>query len=268
MHKLSAIILTKNSENIIADCIESVSFCDEIIVIDDASSDRTVDLARRLGARVETSTRKHLEGGRLERFKVGLDFSEKRNFGLKKAKNRWVLYIDADERVTKELKESILEVVNNRESEYQAYKILRKNYYFGSHEWPYIEKPERLFKKSSLKGWSGEVHETPLIEGKVGELNGFLLHYTHTDLASMVNKTITWSKIEAQLRFKAHHPPVVWWRFPRVMLTAFYDSYIRQKGYKAGTAGLVESIYQSFSMFLTYARLWEMQEKKKSRHAN
>jgi glycosyltransferase involved in cell wall biosynthesis len=250
MSKISAIILTQNSENLIADCIESLSFCDEIVVIDDGSSDRTIDLAKRLGARVEA-----YKG-------IPLNFAEKRNFGLKKAKSKWVLYIDADERVIKELKESILEVINNRESEYQAYKILRKNYYFGSHEWPYIEKPERLFKKSSLKGWSGEVHETPLIEGKVEELNGFLLHYTHTDLTSMVNKTLTWSKIEAELRFKAHHPPVVWWRFPRVMLTAFYDSFVRQKGYKAGTAGLVESLYQSFSLFITYARLWEMQQKK------
>lgn len=253
MSKISAIILTQNSENLIADCIESIrKFADEIIVIDDASSDRTVDLAERLGARVET-----YQG-------MPLNFAEKRNFGLKKSKNKWVFYIDADERASKELKESILEVTNDRESEYQAYKILRENYYFGGHVWPYIEKLERLFKKPSLKGWRGEVHETPLIVGKIGELKGFLVHYTHTDLASMVNKTLVWSKIEAELRFKTHHPAMAWWRFPRVMFTAFYGSYIRQKGYKAGTAGLVESLYQSFSMFITYARLWEMQDKKKS----
>lgn len=251
MSKISAIILTQNSENIIADCVESIrGLADEIIVIDDASSDRTAELARRLGARVET----HASPTK--------NFSEKRNIGRKIAKNSWIFYIDADERVSKELKESILEVINTSQSEYQVFKVPRKNYYFGNHEWPYIEKPERLFKKSALSDWIGELHETPIVKGKIGELNGFLLHYTHTDLASMVNKTLVWSKIEAQLRFKAHHPPVVWWRFPRVMLTAFYDSYIRQKGYKAGTAGLIESIYQSFSMFITYARLWEMQQKK------
>ncbi|MBU3978569.1 glycosyltransferase family 2 protein [Patescibacteria group bacterium] len=250
MHKLSAIILTKNSENLIADCIESVSFCDEIIVIDDASSDRTVDLATRLSARVETPD------------SSSKNFSEKRNFGLKKAKNKWILYIDADERVTRELKESVLKVINDPQSEYHAYKILRKNFYLGSHEWPFIESLERLFMRYSLKGWSGEVHETPLFDGKIGELSGFLLHYTHTDLTSMVNKTLVWSQIEAELRFKAHHPAMTWWRFPRVMLTAFYDSYFRQKGYKAGTAGLIESIYQAFSIFITYVRLWEMQQKK------
>lgn len=251
MSKLSAIILTKNSENLIADCIESVrGLADEIIVIDDSSSDRTADLSRRLGARVEIpkSTLKK--------------FSQKRNFGLNKAKNKWIFYIDVDERVSRELKESILEVIVQPQSEYHAYKMLRKNYYFGGHEWPYIEKPERLFKKTSLLEWQGDIHETPVVKGKIGELKGFLLHYTHRDLTSMVNKTIVWSEIEAQLRLKAHHPPMTWWRFPRVMLSAFYDSYIRQQGYKAGTAGLIESVYQSFSMFITYARLWELQQKK------
>lgn len=252
MAKLSAVILTKNSENLIVDCIESLrEVADEIVVIDDNSTDRTVELAARLGAKIEIYKDK-------ER-----DFSKMRELGLKKAKYTWVLYIDSDERTSKELRESIKEIKNERQSSCQAYKILRKNYYLGTHEWPYTEKLERLFKKSSLRGWQGEVHETPLIDGKIGHLDGFLLHYTHSDLASMVNKTISWSKIEARLRFKAHHPPVVWWRFPRVMLMAFYYSYISQKGYKAGTAGLIESIYQSFSMFITYARLWELQQKKK-----
>lgn len=251
MSKLSVIILTKNSENDIADCIESVkSLTDEIIVIDDNSTDRTADLARHLGARVEICDDK------------SLNFAKRRDLGLKKTKSKWIIYIDSDERVNKELKESILKVINERVSEYQAYKLHRKNYYLGKHEWPHIELLERLFIKPSLKGWKGDVHETPLVEGKVGQLNGFLLHYTHKDLASMVDKTISWSEIEARLRFEAHHPPVVWWRLPRVMLTAFYNSYISQKGYKAGTAGLIESIYQAFSMFITYARLWEMQQQK------
>ncbi len=249
MSKISAIILTKNSENLIADCIDSVSFCDEIIVVDDNSTDRTAEVARHLGARVETST-------------SNLNFSEKRNLGLKKARSTLVFYIDADERVSLALKDSILQTINARKSEYQAYEIHRKNYYFGNHEWPYIEKFIRVFKKTSLKGWLGELHEAPLVEGSIGELNGFLLHYTHTDLTSMVNKTISWSEIEAKNRYKSNHPAMTWWRFPRVMFTAFYNSYIQQKGYKARTAGLIESIYQAFSIFITYARLWEMQQDK------
>ena len=250
MKKVSVIILTKNSENLLADCIESVKeLANEIIIIDDKSTDRTVELAKHLGARVETSKT------------TSNNFAEKRNIGLKKAKNKWILYIDDDERLTPELSQSIQAITNLKKPEYQAYKILRKNYYFGENAWPYIEILERLFEKSSIKGWSGPVHETPKIDGKIGELKGHLLHYTHRDLTSMVNKTIEWSKIEAELRFKSNHPPITWWRFPRVMITSFFNSYIRQKGYKADTVGLLESIYQSFSIFITYARLWEMQQK-------
>ena len=132
----------------------------------------------------------------------------------------------------------------------------------GNHEWPYIEKLERLFRKDSLKGWKGKLHESPIIDGAIGDLDGFLLHYSHRNLSEMLKKTIEWSKIEAELRFKANHPKVTWWRIPRVMITAFFDSYIKQEGWKVGAIGLIESLYQSFSMFITYATLWEMQEKK------
>jgi hypothetical protein len=251
MVKISAIILTKNSENVLADCIDSISFCDEIIVIDDDSTDRTVDIAKRFGANVEKSnpTKK--------------SFSRKREQGLKKTKFKWVLYIDSDERVSSDLKKSILEAVN-KNNEFDAYAFPRKNFYLGNHEWPYIEKQLRLFKKSSLKGWHGQLHETPEIEGKIGELQGFLLHFTHRDLSSMIEKTISWSEIEAELRFRSNHPQMTWWRFPRVMATAFYQSYIKQQGFKAGTAGLIESLFQAFSIFITYSRLWEMQQKKVS----
>lgn len=249
MVTISAIILTKNSEEQIGDCIDSVKFCDEVIVIDDGSTDRTTEIAKLLGAKVYTL--------------VSRSFAARRNFGAKKAKGKWLLYIDSDERISPELVSSITyQVLSIKNNEYVAFKLKRKNFYFGSHEWPQIEHLERLFKKKELEEWFGELHETPKIHGKIGELDGFLLHYTHRDLTSMVAKTIQWSQVEAELRMKARHPKMSWWRFFRVMVTAFYDSYVKQKGYKAGTAGLVESIYQSFSMFITYARLWEMQEKK------
>lgn len=249
--KISAIIITKNAEEQIADCIDSVAFCDEIIVIDNKSKDRTEDLARHLGAKVVTY--------------ASDSFSDLRNFGLKKAKGEWVLYIDADERVTPELKENILKIIKSGDQEFSAYRVKRKNFYFGKHEWPTNEQLERFFKKEDLKEWYGKLHETATIRGEMGDLDGFLLHYSHRDLASMVEKTIDWSKIEAELRFKSNHPKMSWWRFFRVMITAFFNSYIKQKGYKAGTAGLVESLYQSFSMFITYARLWEMQQKSQKK---
>jgi len=262
MSSISAIVIAKNEELMIADCLDSLSFCDEIVVVEDGSTDRTVEIAERMKAKVFT-----LETD---------DFSKLRNFGLTKAKGEWILYIDADERVTHRLAEEIKQIpsrisdrndiVSEKAKKLVCYKLKRKNFYFGTsekNEWPYIEKIERLFRKEALKGWKGKLHESPIIDGEIGTLDGFLLHYTHRDLASMVAKTIEWSKIEAELRFKAGHPRMNWWRFTRVMITAFLGSYIKQGGWKVGTIGLIESIYQTFSMFVTYARLWEIQQKKK-----
>lgn len=207
MIKLSVIILAKNAENLLVDCIESVNFADEIIVIDDNSKDRTVDIAKRLGAKVIKNT--------------ATSFAEKRNVGLHAAKGEWVFYIDTDERVSKELVSSIKATITTDQSA-AAYKVQRQNFYLGNHPWPKIEQLERLFKKSQLKGWYGELHESPKVAGSIGILDGYLLHYTHRDLSSMLKKTIVWSDEEAKLRFDAHHPQMTWWRFPRVIMTAFF----------------------------------------------
>ena len=245
MVRLSVIIIAKNAEGLIEDCIKSVAFADEIIVIDDGSTDETKEVAKKLGARIVE--------------KITKSFAEKRNIGLKEAKGEWVLYIDTDERISSELKQTIVHAINS--SEYAAYKLQRQNYYLGNHSWPKIEQLERLFKRSNLNEWYGELHESPRVEGGIGILDGYLLHYTHRDLSSMLAKTIEWSDKEAKLRFDAHHPRMTLWRFPRVMITAFYDSYCKQQGYKVGTMGLIESMYQAFSMFVTYAKLWELQQK-------
>jgi glycosyltransferase involved in cell wall biosynthesis len=252
MKNLSVVILTKNSENLIADCIDSASFCDEVIVIDDYSTDRTVELAKHLGASVYPYTSE--------------SFAKRRNLGLQKAKGRWLLYLDVDERVSLELKEAILAILQRKKDIYAAYRIFRKNFYLGNNEWPTMEKLERLFKKSKLEEWYGDLHESPRVNGDIGDMEeGFIKHYSHQDLTSMLKKTIQWSKIEAELRLHANHPRMSWWRFFRVMITAFYDSYVKQKGYKVGTAGLIESLFQAYSMFITYARLWELQQNSLSK---
>lgn len=251
MSKISAIIITKNEEAMIADCIDSVQFCDEIIVIDSHSTDRTADIANRMECRV---------------FPVELEsFAQRRNFGLSRAKYEWILYIDADERISPELAQEIKAVVQKNELVFAAFKVQRKNFYLGNNEWPYIETLERLFLKKQLKEWRGDLHESPIITGKIGILAGFLYHYTHRDLSQMVDKTNTWSVVEADLRLRAHHPQMSWWRFPRVMITAFIRSYILQNGWKLGTVGLIESMYQAFSSFITYAKLWELQQNGKKK---
>ncbi len=254
--KISGIVITKNSEDTIADCLESLQFCDEIIVVDAGSEDRTADIAKKMKAKVISG--------------VSHSFAEQRNIGLKAAKGELVLYIDTDERISEELRKNIMSAVSQEDpsalpqddiKRFSAFKIQRKNFYYGNHEWPKIEKLERLFKKEKLKEWVGELHESPKIDGAVGLINGYLLHYSHQDLAAMVAKTNKWSETEAELRFRSHHPKMTWWRFPRVIITAFFDSYCSQGGWKAGTAGVVESMYQAFSIFITYAKLWEMQTK-------
>jgi glycosyltransferase involved in cell wall biosynthesis len=243
---ITTIIITKNEENNIVDAIESVKFSNQIIVVDNDSIDRTSDLAKKNGADVIS--------GRFE------NFSKQREAALTHVKSDWIFYIDADERVSAELKKEIDGIIAGIDSK-DVYKIKRRNFYFGDHEWYFYENIIRLFKKDALKGWTGEIHESPVFVGDLGEANGFLNHFTHKDLTSMLNKTIKWSDTESRIRFDAKHPRMTWWRFPRVMLTTFLRYYIRQRGYKAGTAGLVESIFQSYSIFITYAKLWEMQNK-------
>lgn len=251
MNKISGVIITKNASRTISQALQSLQFCDEIIVIDNQSIDDTKEITRKYNAKVYDFR--------------SLSFADSRNEGLKKAKGEWILYIDADERVSLELQNEIKHLIidSDRLHLLNAYFVKRKNFYFGNYQWPYIEKLERLFKKESLIEWYGKLHETPRYLGKIGELNGYLYHYTHRNLSEMVTKTNEWSEIEASLRFNAQHPHMTWWRFPRVMISAFYDSYIRQGGYKVGSAGIIESIYQAFSIFITYAKLWELQEIKK-----
>lgn len=244
---LTGIIIAKNEAEIIGDALKSISFCNEILVVDNGSEDETPKIANTHKAKIIKTK--------------SSNFSTLRNLGKENATGDYILYIDADERVDETLKKSILFEIKSNSSK-SAYRINRKNFYLGNNEWPKIEKMERLFKKDKLIEWKGEIHESPVFEGDTGELDGYLIHYTHRNLSQMLKKTIDWSDIEGKIRIEAKHPQMSWWRFPRVMIGSFFNSYIKEKGYKVGVAGLVESIYQSFSTFITYAKLWEMQNKK------
>ena len=118
MEKLSAIIIVKNEEKNIVEAVKSVSFADEVVVVDNESGDDTVGLARKAGAIVYS--------------KKFTDFSHQRNYALNKAKGKWILYIDADERVTPALKQEILASIKNPVDKVIAYRLRRKNFYFGN----------------------------------------------------------------------------------------------------------------------------------------
>lgn len=245
---LSAVLIAKNEEKMIQDCIESLKFCNEIVVVDDGSEDRTAEIAKRFTDKVFKNEDK--SKGFVEAV---------RKFAINKASGDWVLIVDADERITKELADEITEAIKS--NKYSGYKIVRKNYYLGNNPWPATEKMERLFKRDLIREWNWTLHGSPPVDN-LGELKEPMIHFTHSDLTSMLNKTIEWSDEEAKVRFNLKHPKMTWWRFPRVMLTAFLSYYVKQGGWRVGTAGLVESVYQSFSAFVTYAKLWELQNKK------
>jgi len=246
---ITCIVLARNEAEVIEDCFKSLQLLKspETILLNDYSSDDTVEIAKRYKAKIYD-------------FKID-DFSNARNFAAEKAIGKWLLYIDADERLSSELAEEINQTVSKRET-IPAYEITRVNYYLGQ-RWPKTEKLVRFIRKEALEKWTGQVHETPTINGKVRQLSGNLFHYTHRNLNEMIENTLKWSKIEAELRYNAHHPAITWWRIPRVMLPTFFDYYFKQGGWKLKSVGLIESIYQTFSIFITYARLWEMQQPKK-----
>ncbi len=249
---LSVIIITKNEEKMIAEAIESADFADKVIVADGGSDDNTVAIAKQAGAEVVEVKQKKL------------NFSRWRNQALKYADSDWVLYLDADERITEKLKAKLEEIINkNQIPKYSAYAIPRENYYLGKRvrhggSWPdYVI---RLFYKPKFKQWQGKLHEQPEFEGRLKHLQAPLEHYTHRDLTSMLKKSIKWTKSEAELLYKSKHPKVTWWRIGRMMLTKFWQRLINQGAWKDGTAGWINAIFEVFNTFIIYARLWEIQK--------
>lgn len=247
---VSVIILTKNEAPRIEECVRSISWADEIIVVDNGSTDGTIEIAKKLHVKIIESKDKN--------------FARLREIGAENAINDWILYIDADETVPEPLRKEIISTIGafDPKTSPVGYSILRTNVYLGNVLWPVKDSMMRLFFKNALIGWQGELHESAKIDGISRFLKEPLVHHTHRTLEEMVSKTNAWSETEANLRIAAHHPPIVPWRIIRVMLTAFWDSYVRQQGWRAGVGGMIESIYQAFSMFITYAKLWEKQQKQ------
>lgn len=249
---LSVVIIAKDEEKNICNCIRSVSWADEVIVVDSGSTDETISKAQKSGAKV------------FKYEKAKGTYSDWRNFGIRKAKGKWILYVDADERITPGLRAEILEKINpnNCEEEFCSFAIPRKNLVFGKELrhggfWPDYVK--RLFRKDKLKGWVGKLHEEPTFEGKLGILKNPLIHYKENSLEEMLEKTNVWSDIEAELMFEANHPPVNIFRFISAILREFWFRFVREKAFLDKEVGVIYGIYQIYSRFISYAKLWEMQ---------
>jgi len=248
MKKLSIIILGQNVEAEVVPAFITSQFADEIIYVDtfSGSTDNTLSLARKYAHKIVKSET--------------YNFSAWRNDGAKAAIGEWLLYLDSDERITPKLAAEVSSAISL--TDYAAYTISRYEVFLGKHlnHWP-DPKVLRLMKKSSLKTWKGRLHEQPNIDGKIGGLREQLIHLSHKNIDEKLAGTIKWSRLEAEMLFKANHPQMKGWRFARIMLTEFWDRFVKQRLFLDGTEGWIEVIYQMFSRFLTYERLWEMQRK-------
>lgn len=240
--KITAIILAKNEEKSIGKAIKSVSFCDEILVVDDESTDSTVLRSKESGAIVLTHA---LQG----------DFSEQRNWVMIHAKNDWVLFIDADETVSEELKE---ELIKNTLS-YSSYFISRRDYFWNTE----LKHGETLkartdgiirFMKKGSGTWKGVVHEEYIPTEPVGKLGGFLNHYSHNTLSSFITDINNYSSLRAhELKKKGKKvSSIELILFP---FGKFIYTYFLLGGFLDGPAGFVYSFIMSFHSFLVRAKL-------------
>lgn len=245
---ISVIIITLNEEGMIANAIASVPFASEIIVVDSGSTDNTVEIAKRDGAKVVET-----KGG---------SFADWRNKGLKEATSDWILYLDADERVTPKLAREITETI--RFTSNTSFILNRNNIHFGRwmrHGGWETDKLVRLFERRSLKTWGGQVHEHAEVMGAQGELREPMVHLTHRNLADGLRKSVSWTDIEAKLLLKADAPKVTPITLIRKTLMEFIRRLVFKKGYKDGMEGWVESMQQAINRFFVYERLWELQQK-------
>lgn len=244
--KLSALILAKNEETLIEDCLRQLNFVDEIIVLDQNSSDQTEKIAKKYATKVLKTNE--------------TNFDTNRNILKNEANGDWLLYVDCDERISINLKNEISTLMTK--NEFSAYYFPRKNYVLGKWLkqggwWPdYVPK---LFKKESLAGWQGAVHESPQVEGNFGYVKNPLEHITAKSISKMLAKTIKWAKIEADLRYKANQPPVTALKVIKTVFLEFTNRYFIKFGILDGVVGLIESIFQSLHQAVVLIYLWELQ---------
>lgn len=246
---ISVIVVAKNEQDRIKACLESVKWADQIIIYDNGSTDNTLKIASKYTEDIFEYQ--------------GLDYANMRNQAMEKASGDWVLYVDADERVLEPLRTELQEIAE--QSENSAFAVSRKNIIFGQevsygpyqHDWMI-----RYFKKDKFKTWIGKVHEYGTFEGNLGYTKNSFLHLTHRDVDQIVLKSLNWSNVDAKLRFDANHPPMTGWRFIRIFITEIFEQGIRRKGFFNGTVGTMDSLLQVFSLYMTYVRLWQMQQAK------
>ena len=253
---VSVVILTKNEEENITDCIGSVAgWADEVIVVDDESTDKTREIAEKLGAKVLVR-KMDIEG-------------RQRNWAYQQAKNEWVLSLDADERVTEKLRGEIATVLS-KQLEYNAFTIPRRNH-IGNYwiRWggQYPASQIKLFRKSKFKWEEAEVHPRAFLDGGCGHLSSDLLHYTYRDWGDFLKKlnrqttleALKWYKLSLKdpekARYKMNLIHTLW-----RMLDRFIRTFFVKKGYRDGFIGFMVAYFSSLYQILSYAKYRELKK--------
>lgn len=239
---LTGVVLTKNEQENIKKCIDSLSFCDQVIVVDDESTDATVNIAKKAQAKVVSHS-------------LNNDYSAQRNWAIEQVKSGWILFVDADEEVSPKLAAEITSQIEK--IEYKGFLIPRVDLMWGRqlhHGDVGNVKIMRLARKGAGK-WQGKVHETWGVEGRVGVLRNPLLHYPHPTMTAFLKRINLYSTIRAKELFKEEIKTnlVQISFFP---LGKFLYLYILKLGFLDGTAGFVHSMTMAFYTFLTRGKLW------------
>jgi len=250
---ISVLIEVYNEEKHIETCIQSAKLLtDTIIVVDMESTDKTVEIVKKYNVLLYSFPYSHY-------------VEPAREFGIRQIKTDWVMILDADERMTKELANEINTVVSRKslvvgKEEITHYKIPRKNMFNGTKWlenggwWP--DSQMRLINTKAFQTWPENIHSTPQINGTVGYLTQPFLHYFHGNISTMVQKTVVFENIESDLLYKANRN-VSTITFFRKFFGELWRRLFKGKGFLDGEIGIIESVYQAFSKTITYLFLYE-----------
>ena len=246
MSALSVIVITKNEESNIRECLTSVCWAEEIVLVDGGSEDQTVELARSLGAKV------------FERPWDG--YGAAKNYALSHCTGEWILWLDADERVTEELANEISQRLRSNDTRFNGFQIARRAYFLGrwmKHSGWYPGHVLRLFRKGTGRFSERKVHEQLVVEGEIGRLKFDLLHFTDPNLFHYFEKFNRYSSLAAE-ELGEHGQ-----RFDFLQLLVrppwvFFKMYLIRAGFLDGMQGFILSVLSACYVFTKYAKLWEL----------
>lgn len=244
---ISAVVLSNNSENYLDDCLSSLSFCNEIIVLDDYSKDKSREIANKYGCSVYKR-------------KLNNNWSDQRNYGISKSSSDWVLFVDSDEIVSKQLATEIIQKTNNKSI--NGFYLKRLNIFFNR-EIRTTEMSDVKLLRLGKKGkglWKRKVHEIWDIAGEKGQLDNLLVHkinQTNTEFIDKINLYSTVHSIENLKENKNSNVFIILF-FP---LIKFINNYLFKFGYKQKDIGFLISAYMSFHSFLAWSKMYLRQKK-------